>query len=624
MVSLSSVGRLVACCLILVGAACGSSSNPASDAGLIDDPDAALPPPPDAGWPDPGPAPDLFRARDDLTDDQVATEALKLLGAAAVGGSNRCDNCHGITVPQMNQWGTWSATALAACLTDLDVASQSSAVQMIDCLRDDPSDQSSPYRAQKLGVFSSAAHLDWFEYAFKRAYEWTWETELNAFIDRIGMPKGAGLRYNQAQFDIVATWFARGMPLLDEKLNTKPPIDGCKPGVDPAVASHVSDMALSGWRAVNEQSSLLMFGCAGAATVLDCLDSYPQAGDETFSEGWAVNVPGQVQRILRHNQYRSAFWTRSSADGRFVANGAFSGGASSFVVDLMTDVAIPGNAFYDPAFFPDNSGLVFQGGSAYLCDQSMLVAGPSFINYNTAPECVSSNAIGLYEHVGAALGGGDYWSVDGPFISDNGGSQPTLSDPSAAFSSGSDLDLTPIIHDGSGYQPGTTIEVPTPNEGDAVLSPSAKLVISRVRGSGDSQAGFTMREVIATPSGDGYTIDAPVIGRYCFNGGKPAFSYDERWLVLHHYIGDADAVSLGFTGPADPAFADYKTDGAANVYLIDLLTGGVTRITHMKPGQYAVFPHFRSDGWLYWIVRTAGSGTEYIVASDAALRMETP
>ncbi|MEM6962813.1 MAG: hypothetical protein AAF550_13890 [Myxococcota bacterium] len=45
----------------------------------------------------------------------------------------------------------------------------------------------------------------------------------------------------------------------------------------------------------------------------------------------------------------------------------------------------------------------------------------------------------------------------------------------------------------------------------------------------------------------------------------------------------------------------------------------------MNPGQYALFPHFRSDGWIYFIVRDpyddALSG-EYVVASDAVLRLQ--
>jgi len=39
----------------------------------------------------------------------------------------------------------------------------------------------------------------------------------------------------------------------------------------------------------------------------------------------------------------------------------------------------------------------------------------------------------------------------------------------------------------------------------------------------------------------------------------------------------------------------------------------------MHAGQYALYPHFRSDGWIYFLVRDKVSNKEYAVASDAAL-----
>jgi len=39
----------------------------------------------------------------------------------------------------------------------------------------------------------------------------------------------------------------------------------------------------------------------------------------------------------------------------------------------------------------------------------------------------------------------------------------------------------------------------------------------------------------------------------------------------------------------------------------------------MQPGQYALYPHFRSDGWIYFLVRDKNNGKEHAVASDAAL-----
>jgi len=611
----------VALALTFTVGACGDDGGSSvADAGPPV-PDAVVP---DAMWPDIGPAPALFTPRDDLTDDQLATQALALLGDSNQGGSDNCNDCHGLTRQRLYNWRALSDTTLGSCLTDLTVSSATVAKQMLDCLRQDPADDQTVFRAPSVGIFTSGAHLAWFEYAFKKAYGPNYALPYDDFMGSVGMPKGGNTPYTQPEFDIIATWFTRGLPLVDEKLPNDPTPTECTPGVSAAVASHVANMATTGWRAINAQNNLLMFGCGGAADVFGCLSTYPRAGEETFSEGWEVNVTGQVQRILRENGYSSAFWTRSSADGRFVGTGTWSSGANrSRIVDLNRDVSIPGTAYYDPAFFPDNSGFIMQGSDAYLCNQSLLVSEPTQINYSSESECRSTNNVGLYEHVGAALGGGDYWSVDGQFTSDTSGiNNPRTSDPTADFSAGSDLSLTPIIHTGGEFVAQSTIRVETPYEGDAVISTSAKMVISRLRGPGDKQLGFVMREIVATPNGGSYDVTTPEVARYCFNGGKPAFSYNERWLTLHHYIGDADAVDLGFSSDSDPGFAGYKSQGAANVYLIDTLTGNVTRITHMKPGQYALYPHFRADGWLYWIVRTLGTGTEHIVASDAALRLE--
>jgi len=52
-----------------------------------------------------------------------------------------------------------------------------------------------------------------------------------------------------------------------------------------------------------------------------------------------------------------------------------------------------------------------------------------------------------------------------------------------------------------------------------------------------------------------------------------------------------------------------------------MLTGVRTRVTTMQPGQYAIFPHWRSDGWFYFLVRDTNSSKEYVVGSDAALTL---
>ena len=167
-----------------------------------------------------------------------------------------------------------------------------------------------------------------------------------------------------------------------------------------------------------------------------------------------------------------------------------------------------------------------------------------------------------------------------------------------------------------------------------MLSPSGRLLVTRLKGRERTttvggrtvvkaeQSGYAVMLLTAEQGASATSAALADVGRICLQGGKPALSYDERWMVLHHYVTDEDAIGLGFSGPDDPAFAQYRELGASNLYLVDLLDGTSRAITRMGPGQYAIFPHFRSDGWIYFVVRTL-DGDELFAASDAAVLLES-
>lgn len=574
------------------------------------------------GGEQPMPAPPL-RNPVDMSDGELAYESLILMGYETLGATTTtCTDCHALSQGLLNNWLELTDTAVGTCFADTSVPMKADKQAALECMQQKPGVPNSPYLTPKIGIYAAAAHLDWFTFVFDQLYGAQGPAEHADFMQAVAMPKESNTPWTQGEFDIVAEWFARGLPFLEQLLPEEPPVMGCTQSITPDVATHIEAMQTAGWRAVNAENGLLMFGCAGAPDALGCLSTYPQAGSLPFGTGWE-HMPGAKLRVLRTNFYNSSYWTRSSADGRFVGHG---GGATSdsTIVDLQLNSEIGVNASYDPGFFPDNSGFIFQSTpqGTGICTHDLLTSAPSSIGF-FEPECENSSQVGLYQHVGAALGGGDYWAVAGSFVSDNGGHSETLENPAAFFSNGSDIELTPMIYDGTGFSPKPVISVSTPFEGDTVMSPSSVLLIGRVAGQGFNQAGFRLRKMIATPNGNSYTVQAPEIARYCFNGGKPGFSFDERWAVIHRYVTGEDAVELGFTGPNDPAFNQYENQGAANIYLLDLLTGLTTRITHMQPGQYALFPHFRSDGWIYFIVRTVNSNNEHIVASDAALVVES-
>ncbi len=609
---------LIAASLVLVAAACGGGDDAPSG------PDAA--PPIDAAV-----APAFSNRLPDRADSEIAVQALQLIGGEVEGADRNCNACHGMTRGRLREWADLSTGSLSDCLTDLAVTDADAAHTMAECLRSNPAEGDSPFTPEKLGFWATAAHLEWFDYLFDLGYGAAGNDAHAEFSGRVLMPRGAHAPFTQEEFDVVAEWVFRGLPLLDELIPEVPGSGDCTQMITADVGTHVDAMATGGWHKVNEAANINMYGCAGAATTRDCMADQTDASTTTYGAGWASALDGTVIRILRVNDFSSSYWTRSSADGRFVGQGGdSSAGGDSTIIDLLDDHLIGTPAFYDPGFFPDNSGFAFQAQNAYVCEQSVLTAvpAPTFVDYSE-PECMTTQSIGLYQHLGAALGGGDYFTVDGQFTSDSGGHNATRRDPSAGFTSGSRLDFVPLVRSGATFMAKSAVSVNVPGEGDGVLSTSAGLVVTRVAGETfnagtqqeyTSQNGFSLRKVIATPSGDSYTITAPEIGRYCFNGGKPGFSFDERWMAIHHYVGDADAVELGFTGPDDPAFAPYRTMGAANVYLVDITTGDKIRVTHMAPGQYALFPHFRSDGWMYFDVRQVGGGnSEFIAASDALL-----
>jgi Tol biopolymer transport system component len=187
-----------------------------------------------------------------------------------------------------------------------------------------------------------------------------------------------------------------------------------------------------------------------------------------------------------------------------------------------------------------------------------------------------------------------------------------------------------MVNQGNGFTAGTPVRREISRQGDPMLSPSGSLLVTRMKGQefNTSAGGFDL--VAAEQSGYAlYTVDtssgAPSLadaGHICMQGGKATFSFDERWMVFHHYVLDGDAVDLGFSGPDDQNFSDYQELGSSNLYLVDLKTGDIRRFTNMPAGQFALFPHFRSDGWIYFVVRTL-EGNEYFAATDAALVLES-
>jgi hypothetical protein len=615
----------------------------------------AEPEPGDVGGPaEEGSSPAL-RGSVALSDGEVAREALRVLGSSAVDAEGSCSNCHTLGRPTLTRWSRLTDAFASACLGDATLAVDADADAMLDCFQRHAEAPATLVPAD-FGIYAAATHLPWFSFIFEHAAQGggDWRARHEAFVASVGMPR-AGTLLTQEQFDVVAEWFARGLPELFERVPEDNGED-CTPGLDPRLAAHVAEMETDGWRARNEQVPLLMFGCDEGETGAECLGGAPLARDIAGGADW--DAAGARIRILHDNSAtRSRFWSRTSPDGRFIASGLSEGGRSGFTgqfVDLASERVIAADFSYDPTFFPDNSGFLVQrdggyssaapgggptsggadrGDVAVLCEQSVLAGDPDEVSGDEA-QCVALDSeIGLYQQLAKSLDGEDYWVVFGAYDSDNGGNAPVLGNPSAAFASDGVTTLTPMINRGSSFEPGPSTRVPTPLQGDPMLSPSGQLLVTRVKGREFTtrvggrdivtaeQSGYALHLVSTERDGDRWSATLSDVGRICKTGGKAVVSYDERWMVFHHYVTGGDAAELGFASADDPDFDRYLEFGASNLYLVDLRDGSVHLITRMNPGQYALFPHFRSDGWLYFVVRTL-DGDEWFAASDAALLLE--
>jgi hypothetical protein len=551
--------------------------------------------------------------RCDTPEQAQAKLSLQLLGANVEGAQQRCHECHSLTRSNLRQWAEMTTTAKSTCL-----ATTMAPLDAVNCLRADPTKPDSQFIPSKLGIYAAGAHLPQIQTLFKNAYPagqngnttTTWLREYTKLKQTVSMPRGSYPKLSADEFATVLGWFDKGLPALDETLPEQKPPAACVENWTGTLTDHVARMKNEGWGAVNKDRGLSMFGCDASGDPSACLGSFPAAADKDFGQGWAL--AGQL-RIVRSLGFTTTFWSRTSPDGRFFAAGG------EKVVDFQTNVEIPVEASYDPGFFPDNSGFMFQGTpvGAGFCNMSLLTADPAKIDFSE-PQCIGAH-IGLYQYLGASLGGGDYFVVNSQFDSDNGGHGLTTKDPSATFGDDANITLTPMVFDGTKYAVGNAVKVSTQFEGDTALSPSTLLIAGRLAGPDAQQIGYVVRKVNATKDVAGYTVEVPEVARICLRGGKANFSLDERFLATHHYVEKDDWSQLGFTSADDPTFKQYLAKGASNIVVVDLLTHATTVVTRMNPGQYALYPHFRSDGWMYFLVRDSNTGVEHVVASDAAI-----
>lgn len=469
-----------------------------------------------------------------------------------------------------------------------------------------------------LGFFSAAVTLDSFKKVFSGNGNRFASLLNESWAKSAAMPKN-GTALSATDFQVALTWLMNDAPDKEKFLAHDGP-SICSTDADTfiggSVKAHVKNMSNEGegWMAKNQANGLKMFGCDAGG----CFQAKNGSSDVFPLVNGLLATKGEVRTLYTLSGERSTYWTRSSADGRYISYGSK---PYSIIVDLAPKLAgnkarrIQVEADYDPAFTPDNLSFIYQGEShgTRLCHQSMLAnTSLTRINFNS-DDCSSSNLrVGLYQGIGSSLDNGDIMTINGGFKSDEGST--LVQDSAPLFTDNASIDISIIRQsDSSVFEKVSARTIATPFIGNWMLSPSQKLAIGTVSGATNNKArhgGFrlVLTDAIGTSELPQSWTDENTAQLCVTAGEKPQVSFDERFLVYYAYEKHDGQVS--------------DSESASNLFVIDLLGDGKpVQITKLPKGSYAQFPHFRSDGWLYFNLYNARSGERSVVATDAILNL---
>ena len=589
---------------------------------------------------------DAETADSNQTDEDLARGALRVLGAKLPGetrGESTCNQCHDTNKLTLKNW-TRNYNETLAFISD----ESKPADERINFLRRNPEDPATGFAPSKLGILTAGTHFvsgaavneqrhpTVFKVSAVLGKLFAGKEELYRQF-KLGtlMPIEASYdRLTPAEFEKILAWVEKGSPKLDELLIEEPRPTTCTDDFV-ALKEHVREVKSASWYSVNKDARVPMFACATDKEI-DCFNQKTADGKEIFPESRGVETaktwsPKEDNfRIVRELEYRTFYWMRTSADGRFVGNGGGPSidGTGAVIADLAAalDPAGPKTrdigvaASYDPDFFPANQGFTFHGESKFCSTEVLKNPLTKVVTFNE-PECSDLAITDLYQTVGQVSGDNaisDIFVVNNEHSNDNPGL--TSSDHDQNLSAGEEAAVQIRVgvargNDAAeGYEIKQDISLPAPFKGDTMMSRTGQLVGSRVAGE-NGALGYAIDKITRKllDNASGYAFSLKESGRICMPGNKANFSFDERFLTTHHYLTRADFET-------DEAWAPYKDKGAADIYLADFVAGTKTRITRMNPGQFAIFPHFRSDGWLYFLVRDANTHKETIVAADSAIR----
>jgi hypothetical protein len=582
-----------------------------------------------------------------LTETELATNALRILGARQTPRPNNepssCSftGCHSINRVKLREWQESFNEAQAT----LDNRTMSQA-DKINSFRQNPRNDRTRFAPTRIGVMAAGAHLALGATVNERRHPETFkqgkklatlfagkEAQYEQFRREMLMPVLPQFpRLTPTEYETVLTWFKKGMPKMADIIQEQRPAT-CTDNFAPLKA-RTSEVKAKTWAAVNKSRALPMMGCpapnvSSPVSPTECFkqqkngkDIFPK--DLPIQNGWALQ--GSTVRILRELSAPNSYWMRTSADGRFSATGGgveSEDGESAQAVDHQAtlngqkrDIAL--RASYDPDFWPDNKAFMFQGGTKF-CSQSILEKPSTTKVTFGEPECSSlSAAEGLYQTVGQTIGDnsiGDRFILYSIWAGDEGQYTAEAKDTPPAAGEDSGIKIFTAIALGNdvaeGYQiNGDGFQIETPYRGDTMMARSGKMLGSRWAFEGD-QHGYAIEKLDWNVQGGRYNFNLSALGTVCMKGNKANFSFDERFLATHHYNDAQDLAN---------ASQEYREKGSSDIVIADFVTGKKETITKMGPGQFALYSHFRSDGWLYFLVVDANTNKYYVAASDWAVR----
>lgn len=565
-------------------------------------------------------------------------ELAQRVGAiVGIGQNGACSSCHASgSIGTIRRWG-YRLQQSQQCL---DNASFSS-LEKLSCLSgSDASADFTPSPAQ-LGFYSAALHLEPMQKLLVDAYGSEKAAAISTQLrTHVQMPLRGSNLLSADDFTAISDWVNRGMPFLRD-LVQPPSSISCEDSMSPAMRSHVIATARDNWQTRNEARGLASFACPPSGSTqtktgaMGCFQQarngqplFPDIAGEAAKSGWKTAAQTQL-RLLAEFPAETDYWIRSSADGRFVAFGGWPSGVIDLQSRLTSDAAprvISVDAYYDPGFFPDDSAFMFQGQGTGICQMSLL-RNPSTQSIDFSEDaCTSDESVELplYQAIGASLDGSDYLAATGAFESDPGHGRDFFSPSSLrVFDTEPEnaLYLFPLQYDGQAWVRGAPQVFDAGTEIDWGLAPSNRLLVSRkfnVMGDSAYPHSYQFYELKRSSGSQSYQKES--LGQLCLKGLKGNFSFDDRFFVTYNHVEREQYKLLGFESPNEPAFLELLEKGSGNVFLHDLLSGSTQALTRMGPGQYAQFPHFRSDDWLYFMVYDSKAEKRYLLGSDAALQ----